>query len=889
MFASSHARPQSIGFRSLIARVTPAFAAAVTVLLAASAVAQARVGTPGLQSPRNGTVVQSLPAFTWDAVGGATSYEFEFSAVRNFSSGVNGFGNNPISLSNTAVTNDQTIPNGTYYWRVRAVNAKDVPGRWSPIRKLVKRWNAAPKLRSPLGSTIDWPTSPLMFSWAPVAHAVNYRLEIGTSPKMSTLVYGPTDVQGPHFAFPGALAPNTYYWSVQPIDAAGNLGTSSAVAKFTWAWPSQTTLSETDVSPDSTYEEPSFSWTAVPGAASYELEVSTDPSYPQNAIILDSTGLTGTQYTPSSFFPNHTTLYWRLRAIDSTRDAGSWNIGEPFTEDFDQISPPINNFHLVDQNGTVIDGATTSDPILRWSPVPGASNYALTFVPWVSGQGCLYNDNPVTMDTPLTSWTPGASTNASWEGVWGWPGSVNAGTDGSPGTGNYCVSLLAYRTDSPIEGATIASAPVILGGSSAPAFDYSIPTVSGTLSASATVDYSPGLVSPSFGGGALSAGSSVPTAPLFEWQPVANATGYYVVIASNAYFDPNSIVVGGYTDTTAWAPPVWLQDQTSTLYWEVIPVNSNQDSGAPLMDPEGGDYNPQPFTKNSIPPTPVSPVDDANVPTVPVFSWKSAQGAANYTIEIATDNSFANPIETDTTDSTTITATSTLPAGKTLFWRVRANDPGYNLNWSAVETFTHNLPAPGSLQSSPKTGSTIPVLSWSPVTGAVGYNLQITAGGSSSVVAVDTPYMTPSEFLNPGISHLQIQSVFPGGLTSAYSPIATFDRTIPAPSGIHASKRGTRILVSWKTDPLAKAYSIQLSTTTDFGSPIASDTTDNTAWVPQISATDARLRLYWRLAAVDQAGNTGAWHTGVFNGRHAKATTKHKAGKHPTKKKKHKH
>ena len=364
MFASHHARPQRIGQRPRITRLATTFAAALITLLAASSVAQAHVGTPGLQTPRNNAVVQSLPAFTWTGAGGAASYQFEFSASRNFSSSVTGFGNNPMVLTNTAITNDQTIPNGVYFWRVRAVSASDVPGRWSHMRKLVKRWTAAPKLKGPLGSTINWPSKPLILSWKPVAHAVNYQIKIGTSPSMTTLVSGPTNVQGPEYAFPGALAPNTYYWRVQPIDAAGNLGTKSRSGKFTWTWPSQTTLSESDVAPDSTYEEPSFSWTAVPGASSYEVEVATQGTYPANAIILDSPGLIATHYTPTNFFPDHTTLYWRMRAIDSNGDAGTWNPGQPFTESFDQSFPTIQNLSvtLYDQSGNV-----QSD---RNSPVP---------------------------------------------------------------------------------------------------------------------------------------------------------------------------------------------------------------------------------------------------------------------------------------------------------------------------------------------------------------------------------------------------------------------------------------------------------------------------------------------------------------------------------------
>ena len=223
MSASNTQRALRSRSKGAATRLAVVFMSTVTVLLAASAVADA-LGTPRLQAPRNKAFVQSLPAFEWGSVRGAASYEFEFSAAQNFSSTVNGFSNNPITITNTALTSDQAIPNGTYYWRVRAVNVKDVPGRWSRIRKLVKSWKVAPKLRSPVAKTVDWPTKPLLLSWTSVAHAANYKLENGTSPKLSTLVYGPTDVQGPQFAFPSVLAPGTYYWSVQPIDAAGNPG-----------------------------------------------------------------------------------------------------------------------------------------------------------------------------------------------------------------------------------------------------------------------------------------------------------------------------------------------------------------------------------------------------------------------------------------------------------------------------------------------------------------------------------------------------------------------------------------------------------------------------------------------------------------------------------------
>jgi hypothetical protein len=635
--------------------------------------------------------------------------------------------------------------------------------------------------------------------------------------------------------------------------------------------------------------------------------VATQPSYPSNAIILDSSNLTGTTYTATSFFPNHTELYWRMRAVDANGDAGAWNYGQPFTESFDQLVPAIQKLAVYDQNGNAQTNGFTGnfDPIVRWSPVPGASEYQLTVVGWLppgnpenpsttTGE-CDWNiaggNDGATIDTPSTAWSPvGGDNNSSWEQTeYGWPSSAantNSWIAFLGNGGSACVSVIALRNDQPLAGTTIESAPVILGSNAAPAFTYIRHAASSDPAARPTnATYSPGIVPPASGSNAVPAGSTLTTTPLFEWQPVVgsdsqDADGYYVVIANDEYFDPNSIVSIGYTNANSWAPSLPLKDQSSSYWWEVIPVMAH---GSPEYNPEDPTaYDPQQFNKSSTPPTPVTPTNGSNVATQPTFSWRSAQAAASYTLQISADRTFANPIQSINTDNTSYTSTSTLPAGKTLYWRVRANDVVNNLNWSGIQTFTHNLPAPSSLHS-PRSGSTIPLLSWTPVTGAVGYNLQITTASGTTQQGVDTPYMTPAEFLNPGISHLQVQSIFPGGLTSAFTKIATYNRTLPSPGGIRATKHGTRILVSWRADPLAKTYYIQLSTTTDFGNPIASDSTTNTAWVPQINAAEAQLRLYWRLAAVDNEGSVGAFHLGVFNGKHAKA--KHRTKKHKTKKK----
>jgi hypothetical protein len=857
------------------------------VMLVCASVASARLRAPGLQGPRNGVTVQSLPAFTWSGVKGAATYQFQFSADRSFSSGVTGFGTG-ISVHTTAVTNDRTIPNGTYYWRIRADSAADHPGRWSAVRVLRKFWTSAPQLLSPLSATVNWPSQSLVFQWSPVPYAVQYNVFIATDPALSHLVLGsvtsPVQVQGPQFALPSVLPPATYYWAIQPVDAEGYQGVRSATGSFTWAWPSATSVTESNISSDSTVSEPSFSWVPIPGAASYEIEISRATDFPIGSDVIDQQKLLGTTYTPNQILPNETTLYWRIRARDIGGDAGAWNVGQPFTESFDQSPPSVQNLSVADTS------ANHTDPIVTWSPVPGASSYYIVVAPW-TGTVCDFNNAKHTV-TPTTAWTPiGEKENIGWEQEYGFPGPnggiiLNAGS--SPGvTGSYCISVSPQRDDSPIAGGSlIRSAPTLLGGGTTASFAYTTPPPqSGTLQATPSNNYlEPGPVNTT---------PTLTTTPLFQWNAVPGAAGYYVVLARDAGF--TNVVNVGYTQTTAYAPPISLLDETSAYYWEIVP----QDASGTVINPQDGENHPQAFNKSSTPPTPLSPINGAAVQTQPTFSWSSASGARNYTLQVATDPSFANPLVNVTTDSTSYTSTDTLPAEKTLYWQVRANDSrGDGLNWSWTfyqdSVFTHHLPAPAPSAGNPTGGSTIPVLSWTPVAGATGYNMFVTqANGSTESFSFVAPAMSPTEFYGTGNWHWQVQAVFPGGESSAYFVPQSYVRTIPAPTGVHATKSGTRIVISWAPSNVAKQYRAQLATTDGFSSPVASDNTDNTVWVPQINSVTAARKLYWRLGTLDRGGNVGAYAQGVFRApphKHKRAACK-RTKKHPrctSTKKKHK-
>ena len=151
------------------------FAATLGMLaLLLAAPAQAALNAPVALDPDNGAVLDSLPAFAWGPVPGAQSYEFQLAADRNFNAPVLGRGESTFTTRNTRATIKKTVPNGTYWWRVRAANSAGATSPWMAPRSFRKNWTAAPAIVSPApGFPFAFPMSPMRLNWSPVPHAAS--------------------------------------------------------------------------------------------------------------------------------------------------------------------------------------------------------------------------------------------------------------------------------------------------------------------------------------------------------------------------------------------------------------------------------------------------------------------------------------------------------------------------------------------------------------------------------------------------------------------------------------------------------------------------------------------------------------------------------------------
>ena len=103
---------------------------------------------------------QTTPSFYWDRVEGAAGYTIQIDDDANLSSP---FINKRIDGS--SYTPQDTLADGTYYWRVAMRRSRDVVGQWSPIQSFTKR-SLAPTLLQPIDNELV--NQQPVFSWTPV-------------------------------------------------------------------------------------------------------------------------------------------------------------------------------------------------------------------------------------------------------------------------------------------------------------------------------------------------------------------------------------------------------------------------------------------------------------------------------------------------------------------------------------------------------------------------------------------------------------------------------------------------------------------------------------------------------------------------------------------------
>jgi hypothetical protein len=869
------------------------------------------LSAPSPGAPNDGATVDSLPAFTWGNVSGATRYEFQLAGTTAFSPALV-----DTITANHRATVTKVLGNDTYYWRVRGVSSTGANGPWSTIRSFDYDWSDVALPQSPGdGDTLTYP-DPILLNWTSVQGAQKYEVKIATDSNLTSLVGGyptdtnPTDTAASAYSPTKRLAPGTYYWNVTPIDAENHRGAASPTWSFTWNWDVSTTPTVTDLDPADEVYDPQFSWTPVAGAAYYEVEVNSDPNWASGSRVCCDGFSVGTSLTPKTLLPADT-YYWRVRPYDASKNPGAWT---QFTDagstpedtftiayDVDQTSmggpDSLQNLALLDSSANPMawspGGVTTQVPILGWDPVPGASSYEVNVTPftagqcnWTAGQSQQWDDF-----TASTSWTPLGNAwnlvkpfNDAHHHVVAQDGitTLTAGT-------NYCARVRAERSND-THGDVVYGDWTYIGPSDGSDFAFtfsSYPSGDGC-----TPSCSPGYLGS--GDYTLPVGASAnQRMPLFTWNPISNKQSYFVIVATDPSFQ--NIVDYAFTKIPAYAPRTnttsitTYPDTASLYYWAVLPA-TNADGGGAVGDPVNSAAK-HTFQKQSIAPSLLTPADSDVISTQPTFQWTPTEGADYYHLQVSTDPQFGTTVENVGTTSlngiaeTSYTSNTTYPAATNLYWRVQAVDAaGRGLSYSPTGTFQKTLAVPtfDTVTNDPA-GGQIPTFKWDPVPGAVSYDVDLNCpqaiGICGDAANIDTTAVAALSMSGVGGFTWRVRANFPivgsgtsgiiGTIHGAYTDLQVFDRTIAAPlNPANSYASPTDFSFGWDPKITAKSYTWEVSTSPttttggSFASILESGTTEATAVAPLLfnhpnygNGGD----LYWHVAAKDADGNLGAF------------------------------
>jgi hypothetical protein len=860
-------------------------------LLVVVAPSYATLAAPNPLSPGSGASVDSVPVFSWSAVSGADHYQFQIAATNTFSPALYS-----IDTRNTQAALSDVLQNKTYYWRVRAMTATNGGGAWSVTRSMVMNWSDKADPTTPAdGASITYP-DPLLLNWTAIPGAEKYRVTVASDQALTTPVSGfPVTTQASAYALQSRLPDGTYYWGVTPIDAEGHDGTASDVFSFTYSWPTETTtLTLNDLSTDPGVFDPQFSWTPVAGAAYYKVDVSSDPDFPSGSIVCCDGETVATSMTPTTLLPSSQAYYWRVTPYDASNQAGTSTVwsdqnGDPqtFTITFDTAGPSIPDLSMRDSGFDPIawnsGGMGTDTPIVGWDDVPGAAFYEVQVSPY-SNSACDWATKTWDVDTVTTAWTPlGDNHNSVGDPV---PQSqTNLASDLPALSGAWCVRVKAHRGEDTSHN-SVYGAWSYVGDGSGPSFTFT-GYPSGSPCQSCTNGYlgSADYLLPQ-------TGASSADMPVFTWDPISGAQSYYVVVSTDASF--TNIVDYAFTKAPAYAPRAGLTGvmnyPNGTYYWAVLPA-TNADGTGVSADPSLAPVKS--FTKQVTAPT-LSPVTISGLG--PVLQWSPVQGAIDYHVQISDTSDFSKLTPPDgidqRVDETSYTASSTLPANKTIYWRVEAEAAGnfgstIGLGRSPRGQFSTTLGVPSFTTPTnfpnANSGSTIPVWQWNPVTGAASYDVHLTCavGATCSDGNFDTTaaVMTASTGTQP--LQWQVRAEFPTvqfgvpgqAVPGNYTSQQNYTPTIPAPGGLSSTATGAHTFsMAWSPVNGMKHYKVEVSTSQatnsdgSFVSTVEQISTYTANAAPRImnilttpNAYTNGGTLYWHVAALDAGDNVGAY------------------------------
>ncbi|NJD22512.1 MAG: T9SS type A sorting domain-containing protein [Melioribacter sp.] len=361
-------------------------------------------------------------------------------------------------------------------------------------------------------------------------------------------------------------------------------------------------------------------------------------------------------------------------------------------------------------------------------------------------------------------------------------------------------------------------------------------------------------------------GSTNLSAPVtLSWE--SSASSFHVQVATDASFNnlfvdasgitSRSYVLNSFTNGTSY---YWRVNATSFLFtsdWSQV-------------------WNFTTASGQTIPPTPVliSPANSStNQPTTIVLSWNASTGADHYWLQIATNQSFANPTIIDSSIKGTSYQANNLAVSTNYYWRVKSINSAGSSGWSSAWSFSTvsgqiQPPAQPTLVSPIDKSINQPTsitFTWNPAANADHYFIQVSTDQTFSNIVYTNNAITGTShqvnnLQNNKTYYWQVKAANAGGQStwSAAWSFTTSQQTTPGTPILSSPANGaadqpTTVTLSWSSVTNATSYYLQVAKDATFNNKVFDDST-LTSNYKQVSSLTQATQYFWRVNARNSIG-----------------------------------
>jgi hypothetical protein len=355
--------------------------------------------------------------------------------------------------------------------------------------------------------------------------------------------------------------------------------------------------------------------------------------------------------------------------------------------------------------------------------------------------------------------------------------------------------------------------------------------------------------------------------PLLDWSDITGALTYEVQVSTDSLFGTTVVNQTGLA-ASQYSVPASILSNYTVYYWRARGNSGVQGNWSTVWH----------FRTILAVPTLLTPANAATgVSKTPLLDWSNVTGAADYRVQVSTNSSFTTTVidQSALTVSQYQVLAGALLQNTMYYWRAKAYTGTDSGAWSGSFYFT-TAPLAAPTLLTPSNGavnqSLTPLLDWNDVTGALTYDLQVSADSLFGTTLVNQTGLATSQYTIPS-SILSSYTTYywrargNDGLAGTWSAVWHFKTMLIPPTLLSPANNTTGVsltpLLDWSDVTGAANYRVQVSTSASFTTTAVDQSSLSASQYQVLSnALSQNTTYYWRVRAY--TGTDSSTWTGNF-------------------------